>query len=106
VRIQTLLNKVHPLKSFVYAACRLELRNGGPVLVAKIRPRLNGRVLCSGCGIARPLYDQRDERRFDFVPLWNIPVHLEYRMRRVACPRCGVKVENSLGSQAFMEGDC
>ncbi len=93
MRIQTLLNKVHPLKSFVYAACRLELRNAGPVLVAKIRPRLNGKVLCSGCGTARPLYDRRDERRFDFVPLWNIPVQLEYRMRRVSCPECGVKVE-------------
>ena len=93
VRIQTLLNKVHPLKSFVYGACRLELRNAGPVLVAKIRPRLNGKVLCSGRGMARPLYDQRNERRFDFVPLWNIPVLLEYKMRRVDCPRCGVKVE-------------
>ena len=93
MRIQTLLNRVHPLKSFVYAACRLELRNAGPVLVAKIRPRLNGKVLCSGCGIARPLYDRRDERCFDFVPLWNIPVCLEYRMRRVDCPECGVKVE-------------
>ncbi len=93
MRIQTLLNKVHPLKSFVYAACRLELRKAGLVLVATVRPRKNGKVLCSGCGEARPLYDRRNERRFDFVPLWNIPVSLEYRMRRVGCPECGVKVE-------------
>ena len=93
MRIQTLLNKVHPLKSFVYARCRLELRASGMVLVATIRPRKNGKVICSGCSKQRKLYDRLDERRFDFIPLWNIPVYLEYRMRRVECPKCGVKVE-------------
>lgn len=93
MRIRTLLNRVHPLKSFVYDACRLEMRNAGLVLVATIRPRKNGKVICSGCGKQRTLYDRLDERRFDFVPLWNIPVYLEYRMRRIDCPDCGVKVE-------------
>jgi len=77
----------------VYDACRLEMRNAGLVLVATIRPRKNGKVICSGCGKQRTLYDRLDERRFDFVPLWNIPVYLEYRMRRIDCPDCGVKVE-------------
>lgn len=93
MRIQTLLNKVLPLKSFVYAHCRFELRTTGIVLVAKIRPRKNGKVICSGCGKSRKLYDRLNERRFDFIPLWNIPFFLEYRMRRVDCPECGVKVE-------------
>jgi transposase len=91
--MQTVLNRVHPLKSFVYAACRLEMRKAGEVLVATIRPRKNGKVLCSGCGKPRKLYDRLEKRRFEFVPLWNIPVQLEYRMRRVNCPDCGVKVE-------------
>jgi len=69
------------------------MRNAGLVLVATIRPRKNGKVICSGCGKQRTLYDRLDERRFDFVPLWNIPVYLEYRMRRIDCPDCGVKVE-------------
>jgi transposase len=30
---------------------------------------------------------------FEFVPLWAIPVHLVYAMRRVDCPKCGVTVE-------------
>jgi transposase len=77
----------------VYTTCRLELRNAGPVLVANIRPRLNGKVICSSCGKPGTLYDHRDKRRFDFVPLWNIPVYLEYRMRRVDCRQCGVKIE-------------
>jgi transposase len=93
VRIQTLLNKVHPLKSFVYAACRLEEHKGRSVLVATIKPRKNGKVICSGCGKPGRLYDCRDERRFDFVPLWNIPICFEYRMRRVNCAECGVKIE-------------
>ena len=93
VRIQTLLNKVHPLKSFVYATCRLEERKDRSVLVATIKPRKNGKVICSGCAKPRRLYDHRGERRFDFVPLWNIPVYFEYHMRRVDCPKCGVKIE-------------
>ena len=39
-------------------------------------------------------YDTRPTaRRFDFVPLWMIPVVLVYAMRRVSCPTCGIRVE-------------
>lgn len=93
MRIETLLNKVHPLKSFVYTHCRFEFRTTGMVLVASIKPRKNGKVICSGCSKQRKLYDCLDERRFDFIPLWGIAFFLEYRMRRVDCPECGVKVE-------------
>ncbi len=93
MRIRTLLNKVHPLKSFVYTPCRFESRASGLVLVAMIKPRKNGKVICSGCSKQRKLYDRLDERRFGFIPLWNIPVFFEYRMRRVNFPECGVKVE-------------
>ena len=31
---------------------------------------------------------------FEFVPLWNIAVFFAYALRRVNCPRCGVKVES------------
>jgi len=40
-----------------------------------------------------PCYDTLKPRRFEFVPLWGIPVFFEYAMRRVDCPRCGVSVE-------------
>jgi len=63
------------------------------VLVTTIQPRRNGRVHCSCCGKACNVYDSLETRLFDFVPLWNIPVQLEYRMRRVNCSDCGVKVE-------------
>jgi transposase len=33
------------------------------------------------------------ERRFEFVPLWQIAVYFVYALRRVDCPTWGVKVE-------------
>jgi len=57
MRLETLLNKVYPFKSFC-------------------------------------LFDHMPEHRdFDFIPLWNMRVVFRYRMRRVNCPSCGVKVE-------------
>ena len=42
-------------------------------------------------------YDmQRTPRRFDFLPLWMVPVVLVYMMLRVICASCGVKVEQVL----------
>jgi len=32
-------------------------------------------------------------RRFEFVPLWGLAVFFVYALRRVQCPRCGVRVE-------------
>jgi transposase len=55
--------------------------------------RKNNRPVCSGCGEVGPAYDQLEERRFEFVPIWGVLVFLAYRMRRVDCKRCGVTVE-------------
>jgi transposase len=93
MRIQTILNRVEKFKSFVYGAARLEERDDGPALVVQVEPRKNSRPYCSGCGRRGSTYDRLEERRFEFVPMWGIVVFLAYRMRRVACPRCGVTVE-------------
>lgn len=94
--LKTLLNRVHPVKGFVYEkdvmvtdrtepnGCRIEV---------SIRPRRGSRGVCSGCGQRGPTYDRLDARRFDFVPLWGMAVVLNYAMRRIDCGRCGVKVE-------------
>jgi transposase len=42
------------------------------------------------------------ERRFEFVPLWAIPVFFLYAPRRVDCPRCGVTVEK----MPWADGKC
>ena len=64
-----------------------------PRIEALIRPRSNSKPRCSSCSKPCPGYDSLDQRRFVFIPLWYIPVVLLYTMRRVNCPRCGIKVE-------------
>jgi transposase len=66
---------------------------GAPRIEIGIRPRVNGRARCSRCAQPAAGYDLLGERRFDYVPLWGIAVCLVYTMRRVACRRCGVRVE-------------
>ena len=93
MRTETILNHCYRHKSFVYAGCRWAEIGKTKSLVMKIMPRKNGLAECSICGKAFPVYDHLEERQFDFVPLWNIPVYFRYRMRRVKCPEHGIKVE-------------
>ena len=73
-----------------------------PTIEVRIEPRANSRPICSGCGRVGPGYDRLPERRFEFVPLWQIAVFFVYSMRRVNCPRCGVTVEQV----PWAEGKC
>jgi transposase len=94
MRVKTLLNRTHKLKGFVYAEVR-EGRWGEKMCIeAAVRPRKGSRPICSSCGRRGPGYDTLGERRFEFVPLWGMAVFFLYAMRRVDCPRCGVKVEH------------
>lgn len=94
MQLKTMLNRVEWHKSFVYGEVRWGEAGGEPCLEVPIEPRKNGRAICSECDRPAPGYDRSGEpRRFEFVPLWGIAVFLVYRMRRVDCPRCGVKVE-------------
>ena len=89
--LKTILNNVERHKSFVYKAARWT--NSRKEIEVIIEPRANGQAICSGCARRASSYDRLAERRFEFVPLWKIPVYFVYAMRRVDCPRCGVKVE-------------
>ena len=93
VQLKTILNHVERHKSFVYQEARWVDPETKRAIEIPIQPRANGRAICSGCGQPAPGYDRLAERRFEFVPLWQIAVFLVYAMRRVQCPRCGVKVE-------------
>jgi len=93
VQLTTILNHVEPYKSFVYKKARWADPRTKTTIDILIEPRANGRAICSGCGQRAPGYDRLAERRFEFVPLWQIAVYFVYAMRRVECPRCGVKVE-------------
>jgi transposase len=94
MQLQTILNQVQRHKCFLYKKAVLVEAKAGSTLEVEIQPRSNSRALCSGCGQAGPGYDREaKQRRFQFVPLWGMAVIFLYAMRRVHCPRCGVKVE-------------
>ena len=93
MQIKSILNRVQLHSGFVYGSIRLVEKAASQFLEIEIRPRKSSRPICSGCGLPGPGYDTLQVRRFEFVPLWNIPVFFLYRMRRVACPRCDIKVE-------------
>ena len=91
--LKTILNHVEPFKSFVYGKARWVEDAGRSAIEVEVEARKNGRAICSGCGRAGPGYDRLSKRRFEFVPLWGMPVYFVYAMRRVDCPDCGVTVE-------------
>jgi transposase len=93
VQLKTILNHVERHKSFVYQEAGWADAESKTTIEIPIEPRVNGRAICSGCGKPAPGYDRQPPRRFEFVPLWQIAVYFVYAMRRVNCPRCGVKVE-------------
>lgn len=94
MRLQTILNRVERYKSFVYGAARWDTDGSEPTLVIPVRPRKGSRPVCAGCGRRCAGYDRLAARRFEYVPLWGLLVFFEYRMRRVDCPHCGVRVEH------------
>lgn len=91
--MKTLLNCVEKHKGFIYEDVRLIHSGEEKMIEATIRPRKNSKAICSGCQKPAAGYDVLGSRRFQYVPLWGIAVVLVYAMRRVACPDCGVKVE-------------
>lgn len=99
MQLQTILNRVARHKSFVYGTPYFVDDGVRPTIEVPIRPRANGRPICSQCGRRAPGYDRLRPRRFEFVPLWQIAVVFVYALRRVNCPRCGVVVERVPWSQ-------
>ncbi len=94
MQLKTIVNRVTNYKSFVVGKVKWADDSEEPILEIELRPRANGRPICSICGKAAPGYDRsQDPRRFEFVQLWMIPVIFIYYMRRVNCPTCGIKVE-------------
>ena len=97
MQFKILLNRVHPVKRFVYEKVQLVEKSGQPNglgLEVHIRPRRGSRGLCGGCGEPGPGYDRLEERRFAFVPVWGIAVTMIYAMRRINCRGCGkIQVE-------------
>ncbi len=93
MQLTTILNRVEYFKSFVYGKEKWVENAARPTIEVNIEARKNGRPICSVCDQPAPSYDRLPQRRFEYVPLWGITIYFVYAMRRVECPRCGVKVE-------------
>ena len=80
---------------FVYQEVRLL---GSPDLPLSIEitlePHRGIRGRCSYCQRPAPGYDRQPQRRWLFVPWWNIPTYFCYATRRVECAEHGVVVEH------------
>jgi transposase len=93
LQLKTVLNRVHPLKGYVYADVQLVEGKRAPYIEATVRERRGTKAACSGCGKRGAGYDHLHQRQFRFVPLWGLMVVLLYRPRRVDCKDCGPRVE-------------
>ena len=94
MQLKTILNRVAKQPGFVFGTIEIGTLTATTwALLVRLRPRKAARAICSGCHVKRASYDRLPVRRFQFVPLWNIPVIFLYGPRRVDCPRCGVVVE-------------
>src|SRR6266853_417198 len=91
MRLITLLNHCHHFPGFVYEKAQLCPERG--IIEIDVRPRRGSKPVCSGCHEPAAGYDHLGLRRFEFVPFWGFMVLLLYRMRRVDCRACGVRVE-------------
>lgn len=94
MQLKTILNRVAKQPGFVFGTIELvTLTATTMAILVQLSERKGSRAICSGCHTKRPGYDRLPLRRFQFVPLWNIPVCFFYAPRRVDCPACGVLVE-------------
>ena len=91
--LKTILNRIQKYPGFTYVQVRLLGGTREGWLEIGIEPRKGSRGICSGCRRRRPGYDRLQRRKFEFVPLWGMAVFFVYRMRRVDCPTCGIRVE-------------
>lgn len=64
--------------------------------IAEMQPDARYCIWCGSCGNPAKYRDSRDVRFFRHVPLWNIPVWLSCRPRRVYCSSCkGISASKS-----------
>lgn len=63
-------------------------------LVIELHPEPNRIRLCSGCGDAVAAVHDRTVRRIRDLPAFDAPVELQVPRLRLACPRCGPRLEH------------
>ena len=107
ITLKSILNEVQPIKGFIYESVRYSTVWPDTIEVAVV-PRQGSQGRCSGCGQACPTYDHAPQPRvWQMPPLFKFALALIYLMRRVNCPRCGVRVEQvpwATGKHSLCDG--
>lgn len=106
ISLKTVLNRVQPIKGFVYESVRFS-HERSDALEAAVVPRLKSKGQCSGCGRRCATYDHLATRTWLMPPLWTFAMVLIYTIRRVHCPACGVVVEKvpwATGKHSLCDG--
>jgi transposase len=91
--VKTLLRRVQDLVGFVVKSVRFAEHGGRLLIEARLAPDPRRKPRCSCCLKPGRVHDVLPQRRWQFVPLWGIPVVLRYAPRRVVCPEGGPTVE-------------
>ncbi len=87
--IKTLLNKLYPVKGFVYG----KISYADEAITVEVKERKKSKGKCHICKKKASTYDHLKERLFRFVPLWGCKIFLAYAPRRIDCAEHGVVVE-------------
>ena len=99
LEVKTILNRIQHFVGFVYQSIRLHGSGCSLRIEVRVKPHRGIRGKCGTCLKPCPGYDQLEERRWLFVPLWGIVCLFFYPPRRVECPEHGVGVEHIPWSQ-------
>jgi transposase len=91
MRLKTILNQCCDFPGFVVSDSKFN--HNTDKIIIKIVPRKNSKAVCSGCKNPSLGYDKLPEKLIQFIPFWGFQVYFSYRMRRVNCHECGIRVE-------------
>ncbi len=107
ITLKSILNKVQPVKGFVYESVRYSTAVPDTIEAAVVA-RVGSQGRCSRCGRVCPTYDHAERPRVWIMPpLFKFAMVLIYMMRRVDCRSCGVVVEKvpwATGKHSLCDG--
>lgn len=106
ITLKSVLNKVQPIKGFVYESVQYS-KVCPDTIEAVVLSRQGCQGECSGCSEPGPTYDHLGTRIWIMPPLFAFRLVLIYTMRRIDCVRCGVTVERvpwATGKHSLVNG--
>jgi transposase len=95
------ISRLGAWEGYVVTEDWIEIRDGHSWCVIRLEPIHGHLRCCSGCGRLSDAIHDRQERRIRDLPLFEHRVELCVPRVRVACPRCGPKLERLSWLEAY-----